>query len=167
MPGITLKVCLICSSSSALSLPAGTFMRIRPGTWCATCSFIFVDIWTSLKSFRAVSRLHKNTGRRMRPPNACFMSRFPRASGCRPFRGVLGGFGFSLHFGQRVVDLLLGLGEHLAGLLREFVGAAHRRLEQRVQGGAEPRQVFRSGNGGDAERQTRKKGGFEQGGTDC
>src|ERR1700760_1585807 len=168
MPGITLKVCLICSSSSALSLPAGTFMRMRPGTWWATCNFIFVDIDALLsKCFSAVSQVHKCTGRRMRRPNACLISRFPRASGCRPVgRGVLGGLGFSLEFGQRVVDLFLGLGAHLARLLGDLVGAANRRLENRVQRSAELRQIFRGRDSGNAERQAREQGGFEQGGAD-
>src|ERR1700743_1138485 len=42
MPGITLKVCLICSSNCGLSFADGTFMRMRPGIWCAICNFIFV-----------------------------------------------------------------------------------------------------------------------------
>ncbi len=42
IPGIAVKVCLICSSSSRLPFADATFIRMRPGIWCAICSFILV-----------------------------------------------------------------------------------------------------------------------------
>src|SRR5271166_1162867 len=44
MPGIAAKVWAICCSISGLPLAPGTFMRTRPGTWCATSNFSFVIV---------------------------------------------------------------------------------------------------------------------------
>src|ERR1700722_3346737 len=57
IPGITERVCFISSSSSGLPFPDGIFMRTRPGTWCATCSFTLVitDPRSALRMERSIA----------------------------------------------------------------------------------------------------------------
>src|SRR5580692_2955481 len=119
MPGIRLKVCLISFNCSGLPLAPETFIRMRPGTWWAILILTFLA--------RAGAAVVPASG----------MGGF----GGR-FRRWFGRVGFGVHLGDDVVHLLLGLRHHLARLLAELVGAAHRRAEHRGDGGSDLGHIF-------------------------
>ena len=138
-PGNDDEGLLHCSSSSGLPLADANFMRTRPGTWCAICSFVLV-----MNGSRSSGRMRRKLVLRLRgrddsqPRFKSTAAIEPLAGdGRRTLRGIstgsdcnclrrlrLGTVAFGPHFGDDVVDVLVGLGEHFFRLLRELVGSA-------------------------------------------
>src|SRR5262249_38113060 len=68
---------------------------------------------------------------------------------------------FGVDLRDNVMHVLLGLSDHFAGFLPHLVGAPDRRLDQGTHGPAEPRQVFRDQQRGDAEHKAGQQGSLE------
>src|SRR5579859_6545822 len=103
IPGMRLKAFLISSSCVGSPLAPDTFMRIRPGTWWAILILAFFG--------RAGTGFLSASGWVASGSPASGMGSFGR------FRTGLGGIRLGVNLGDDVVHLLLGLGDHFAGLL--------------------------------------------------
>jgi hypothetical protein len=68
-----------------------------------------------------------------------------------------------MHLGDDVVDLLLGLGHHFAGLLAELVSATDRRFEQRGERRTHFRHILRRQHRRNAKRNAGKQRDLKKG----